>query len=232
MRMNTMHKGAANLLPLGPADFHLFRSLRTLCRVLAPVAPLVLALGFRVEPAQSADQKTVSIPIPISLDTALDSKKRAVGDPVEAKIASPVELSNGTVLPRDAKVTGHITEAKARSKGDSESSLGLVFEKIAMPNGKTLSIKGYLQAVAPNPNADQSGGGVDYGSSINRSLQHAGPGMDSHTATPVLNAQSTGVQGIKDLALNEDGLLTSPGKAVKLDHGVQVMLRAQLGAEQ
>jgi hypothetical protein len=216
MEINAMYKG-------------LVSTKRTLFLV---VAAAVLTCAFRAEPAHGADQKTVSVPIPTFLEVTVDSKKHSVGDQIQARIAAPVELSDGRVLPRDARVTGHITEAKARSKGDSESSLGIVFEKIAMPGGKTMNIKGYLQAVAPNPDIDQSGGGVDYGSSMNRSLQHAGPSETSHTAVPILNAQSVGVEGIKDLALDGDGLLTSPGKVVKLDHGSQMLLRAQLVGEQ
>jgi hypothetical protein len=221
MGVNATHKSAT----------HSHSAEGKLCRILVAAVVLMSALCFRVQPVQGADQKA-SVVIPTFLDTSLDSKKRTAGDQVQVKIAAPVELSDGTVLPRDAKVTGHITEAKARSKGDSESSLGIVFDKIAMPNGKTMNIKGYLQAVAPNPNAEQNGGGVDYGSSMNRSMEHAGPGMESHTAIPVLNAQSAGVQGIKDLALNGDGLLTSPGKVVKLEYGSQMLLRAQLMGEQ
>jgi hypothetical protein len=197
--------------------------------LFALVLSVVLSVGQKAVAA--ADQKAASILIPTFLDGTLDSKKRNAGDEVTVNISAPIELSDGRTLPRGAKVTGHITESKARAKGDSESSLTVVFEKIAMPEGKIMNIKAYLQAVAPNPNQDQSGGGVDYGSSLNRTLQHAGGGETATTATPVLNAQSSGVQGIKDLALDGQGVLTSPGKAVKLEHGSQIMLRAQIAAQ-
>jgi hypothetical protein len=195
----------------------------------ALLASMVLSVGQKAVAA--ADQKTASILIPTFLDGTLDSKKKNAGDEVTVSIAAPIELSDGRTLPRGAKITGHVTESKARAKGDSESSLTVVFEKIAMPDGKSTDIKGYLRAVAPNPNQDQSGGGVDYGNSMNRSMQHAGPGETTYTQTPILNAQSSGVQGIKELALDDNGVLTSPGKAVKLEHGSQIMLRAQIAAQ-
>ncbi len=180
----------------------------------------------------AADQKAAQIPIPLFLETPLDSKKRAAGDQVEAKVASQVELSDGTVIPREAKVTGHIVEAKARSKGDSESSIAIVFDKIDLPSGKTMNIKGYPRAIAPNPNPDENGSGVDYGSSISRSLEHAGPGQESHSAIAILNADSEGAIGMKDLSLGSDGVIRSDGKVVKLGRGIQVMLRAELLAGQ
>jgi len=178
--------------------------------------------------ANATDQRATQIPIPLFLETPLDSKKRAAGDQVQAIVASQVDLSDGSVIPRESKVTGHIVESKARSKGDSESSIAIVFDKIDMPNGKTMNIKGSLRAIAPNPNPDENGGGVDYGSSINRSLEHAGPGQTSYSSVPILNAESEGAIGMKDLSLASDGVIRSTGKAVKLGRGIQVMIRAEL----
>jgi hypothetical protein len=200
---------------------------RALIAAVVLVSSIWLSSNQKTAAATPANQK-VQIPIPLFLDSALDSKKRHAGDPVEAIVASQVELSDGTVIPREAKVTGHVVESKARSKGDGESSLSIVFEKIAMPSGKTMDIKGMVRAVGPNPNPDQNGGGVDYGPSINRAMEHAGPGVNSHSVVPILNAQSEGVQGINDLELGKDGVLRSGGKSVKLGRGVQIMLKAEL----
>ena len=46
---------------------------------------------------------------------------------------------------------GHVTAAKARSKGDPESQLTLAFDKLNVANGKQLSVKGAVQAVFPPP---------------------------------------------------------------------------------
>jgi hypothetical protein len=178
--------------------------------------------------APGAPTKPAEIVFPVSLDSSLDSKNRGAGDKVEAKTPGPIQLSDGTFIPRDAKVSGHITESKARSKGDPESSLAIVFDSVSLPGGKVLNIKGYLRAVAPDPDAGQSGSGVDYGSSLSRTLEHAGTSETSSTVVPILNQQSTGVQGIKNLTLGDDGVLRSPGKSVKVGHGLQMMLRAQV----
>jgi len=50
-------------------------------------------------------------------------------------------------------VIGHVTESKARSKGDTESALAINFDKIIRTGGET-PIKSVIQAVAPNPNAE------------------------------------------------------------------------------
>jgi len=162
-----------------------------------------------------------------TLAASLDSKKKKSGEEVVVKTIGDVHLSDGTVIPRGAKVIGHVTEAKARSGGDSESSLGIAFDKVELKDGKTLTIAGVIRAVGP-PNESQGGGGVDYGS-LNQVAQHAQSGTN-WGATQGLNGESVGVQGIKGLELSSDGVLKSGDKTVKLDSGSQIILKAQLGA--
>jgi hypothetical protein len=195
------------------------------CTVCLCLIPMTLSANGA---ASSPDQKTVSILMPAFLSTNLDSRKRNAGDQIEAINAAQIELPDGTVIPREAKIIGRVIDSKARSKGDPQSSLTIAFEKVELPQGKTLEIKGRLQAVAPNPNPGDSSSGVDYGTSMNRTLEHAGAGSTSTTSVPVLNAQSVGAQGLKDVALDDQGVLTSPGKTVKLDHGAQLMLKVEV----
>jgi hypothetical protein len=208
-------------------------------RMLVMAAALVCAISFGIDQTASAeavnrsavpapfaaDHKTAQIMIPAYLNTGLDSKKRNVGDQVEAKTAAPVHLTDGTLIPRGAKVIGHITEAKARSKGDSESSLSVVFDSLTVPGGRSVNIKAYLRAVAPDSNSGESDGGVGYGD-LKQGVAHSQPG-DQSQPVPLLDEQSTGVHGIKNLTLGTDGVLRSEGKTVKLDHGSQIMLRAE-----
>ncbi len=181
------------------------------------------------EAPAAADQKATKIVIPASLNTVLDSKKRNAGDQVEAKTAAPVHLPDGTLIPRGAKLLGHITEAKARSKGDTESSLGLVFDSIAAPGGRTIKINASPRAVAPNPSSGESDAGIGYGD-LKQTVSHSQPG-DQSQPVAILDEQSVGAHGIKNLSLGSDGVLRSDGKTVKLDHGSQLLLQAEVAAK-
>jgi hypothetical protein len=176
--------------------------------------------------AAPADSKAGQVLLPVSLETGLDSKKRNAGDEVEGKIPTPVHLSDGTVIPAGAKVVGHVIASKAKAKGDSESSLAIVFEKVALSGGKTLNIKGYIRAVGPNPNSENGSGGIGY-SGLNQATQHSQTGMTPESV-PLLSETSEGVVGIKDLRIDGDGVLHSDGKAVKVGHESQIMLRAEV----
>ncbi len=213
---------------------------RVACRIALAAAILPLAIFMCAPksavaqqvatPSQSpgvSGQKSGQIFIPVTLTAGLDSKKRKVGDEVIVKTAAAVHLTDGTVIPRGEKVVGHVTEAKARSAGDSESLLAIVFDKINLPEGKAMAIKGTMQAVAPRPD-DSSGGGIGYGD-LKQMATHASEGGGASTA-PLLDDQSVGVHGIKDLQLTADGVLKSDGKTVKLEYGSQVMVRAMVGS--
>jgi len=189
--------------------------------VLAASASLSALAG-----SAPADAKGQQIILPVSLETGLDSKKKNAGDEVDAKVASQVKLTDGTVIPRGAKVTGRVTASKAKSKGDTDSSLTVVFDKVDIGGGKILNIKGSIRAVGPNPNAGDSGGGVNYGG-LNQATEHSQTGSGAESV-PLLSETSEGVVGIKNLAVDSDGVLRSDGKAVKVEHAAQMIIRAEV----
>jgi hypothetical protein len=161
-----------------------------------------------------------------TLAAALDSKKKKAGEEVVVKTIGDEHLPDGTVIPRGTKVIGHVTEAKARSGGEPQSSLGIVFDKVELKD-KTLAITAVIRAVGP-PHETPGGGGVEY-AGLSQTVQHTSAGTN-WGASQGLNGDSVGVQGIKDLELSSDGVLRSGDKTVKLDYGSQIILKAQLGA--
>jgi hypothetical protein len=208
--------------------------LRAVCRIALAetclVAVLLCCLGGdaraqQTTSPQSGGEKVEQFLVPLSLSKPLDSKKAAVGGEVEAKVAVTINLAGGTAIPRGAKAIGHIVAAKARSRGDSESSLQILFDKINLPGGRVLAIAGTLQAVGPNLEESEGGNG-DY----SRIDEMAGrfPKGDAPQPVPILNQQSVGAYGIKNLRLTAEGLLVSDSKDAKLEQGSQMLIRARL----
>ena len=190
--------------------------------------------------APATDEKPHG-PMPAVLTKALDSKKLKEGDVVTGRITAELHMRSGETIPRDSKLTGHVTKAQARSKGDPESALGIVFDKITLPDGKDMAIKGVLQAVGASLTA---GGPPDASPSIGPGMmaghegaQGAGttpPPMGggttqtSRTSAPVLNGQSKGVIGIKNLELGDNSVLLSSGKEIRLDSGTQLIVLTEI----
>lgn len=102
-------------------------------------------------PAAKSQSSSGGGVIPVELEKSLDSKKLKQGDEVDAKTLMDLHTGNGVTIPKGTKVVGEVTQATARSKGDSDSSLGMTFSKIEMKNGQSIPLKASLQAIGPPP---------------------------------------------------------------------------------
>ena len=188
---------------------------------------------------------------PAKLAKSYDSKKVKAGDEIDAKTAAGMTAANGTQIPEGSKIVGHISDAKAKSKGDSESSLTFAFEKIVLKDGKELPFKAVAQAIGAGqsaasaafpenggPNSQQAQNGMKGGASPAVAGSSAG-NSGASSATPAgiaaqdtsagqLGPNSTGVVGIKGLNLDSqsnNSKVSSDSKSVKLDEGTQLLLR-------
>jgi len=191
--------------------------------------------------------------IPTTLLKALDTKKLKAGDTVVCQTMAALHSRSGLLVPSGSKVIGHVTQAEARSKGGSDSSLAIVFDKLQMSTGKTLPMKGILQAVGPplgnNEIATTATGGLGMGGggmggkggtagntatvAPPSNTAVAGPNSGVHPlnqsgSIPILNSESQGVLGIKGLEMGKDSLLTSSNKELKLESGTQMLVHAEV----
>jgi len=194
--------------------------------------------GSTSAPAQAAPAAIGHGAFPVKVTKTLDSSKLKEGDSVEVVTAGSFKLPDGTLVPKGSKLTGHVTAAKARSKGDPDSQLTVVFDKLNITSGKQLSIKGMVQAVFPPAEeaeplmagkASGSAGGGYTGATVGTVTDtKIGSNMEtSSTPEPAMNPKSVGVQGIRGLELNE-GVLSSKGKNVKLGDGVRMIVHVDI----
>lgn len=102
--------------------------------------------------------------IPVQLTKTIDAKKAKAGDEVVAKVTMDLKTNSGEVIvPKDTKVTGHITEAQARNKEQKESQVAIAFDHAMLKDGE-MSLPMSIQAViAPPSNNSNNAGGNDQG---------------------------------------------------------------------
>jgi hypothetical protein len=185
-------------------------------------------------PAQAAPAVIGHGSFPVKITKTLDTSKLKEGDTVEVETAGSFKLPDGTLVPKGSKLTGRVTAAKARSKGDPESLLTLTFNELNIANGKQLTVKGTVQAVFPATND------TDPGIASGQAISHAaglGPpptdskmGVDTESSTKPqldMDTKAVGVQGMHGLEL-KDGVLSSKGKNVKLGDGVHMIVRVDI----
>ena len=82
------------------------------------------------------------------LSSPVDSKKCKPGDAVNAKTTEAVKSEGKAIIPKGSKLVGHVTQASARSKGEAESSLGIVFDRAILKNGEEIPLNVAIRALA------------------------------------------------------------------------------------
>jgi hypothetical protein len=197
------------------------------------------------------------IAISAELAKSVDARKSKVGDEVEAKSTVDLLLPDKTALPRETKIIGHVSNAKARSKDSPGSMVEIIFDRVLLKDGRQLPLQASLQAIgqplprapAPMDNSIVSpGAGTPAaGSASGAPPQRGSPGPppteppqvsnpDSGAEMPgehnpdALNADSQGVFGLKGLSLGtaRNASVISSGKGnVHLEKGTQLILRTQ-----
>jgi hypothetical protein len=83
-----------------------------------------------------------------TLSSPVDSKRSKPGDQVSARTAESVKSEGKTVLPKGTKLIGHVTQASARAKGDTESALAISFDRAILKSGQDVPLHVAIQAIA------------------------------------------------------------------------------------
>lgn len=166
-----------------------------------------------------------------TLTKTVDSDKLKNGDKVTARTIAETKDNGKTVIPVDSLIRGHVTQASAREKGDTFSTLGIVFDKAVLKNGAEMPINVSVQAIAlpastvngpPSPGRDTAPlrngpprGGAD------REAQGSQP-ADTPPSPPTVpdtvgdtetNQAGQSVGGVKR-GLNDNGVLQPDSRGV------------------
>lgn len=92
------------------------------------------------------------------LDKSLDSKKAKVGDAVTARATEATKEDGKVVIPKGTKLAGRVIRASARSKGDSDSTLALQFDRAELKSGQEIALQVNIQAMSAPPGVIPIGG--------------------------------------------------------------------------
>jgi hypothetical protein len=82
------------------------------------------------------------------LDKTVDARKCKPGDRVVATSTQNVKSNGEVVIPKGSKLIGHVTQAQARTKGDSRSAVGIAFDHAVLKNGEQVPLNASIQAIA------------------------------------------------------------------------------------
>lgn len=99
-------------------------------------------------PAPTAAQTRSSYML-VELTKGLKAKKLKPGDKVKAEVSQDVVAHGKVIIPVETRLLGHVTEVSVRDAGNTESRLGIVFDRILLKHYRDINFQAVIQAVAP-----------------------------------------------------------------------------------
>jgi len=96
--------------------------------------------------AAAAQQIPAGTVLPVMLSTTLDSRHDKPGQAISGRLKQDVALPDGSVLPKDTRVVGHIVTVAPATPGQA-ARLGLQFDYL-VAKGKKISVSAHLRALA------------------------------------------------------------------------------------
>ncbi|HEX4604823.1 MAG TPA: hypothetical protein VH724_12570 [Candidatus Angelobacter sp.] len=85
----------------------------------------------------------------VELNKTLKAKKLKPGDKIKAEVAQAVVSHGKVIIPVETELVGHVTEVSVREGENSESRLGIVFDRILLKHYHDINFRAVVQAVAP-----------------------------------------------------------------------------------
>jgi len=186
--------------------------------------------------------------IRVKLEKTIDARRADVGEQVVAKTIEDLKSNPAKLASKGCQVIGHIVEVTPH-QGNSASTLKIVFDKVILKNGSDVALPATIQAVGypdqfvPTDYSAMTNvmGGTGTMPEIGTGgqamvaggdpAQYEGGRMPSIRSNPDLQLPLTaqGLIGISGVTLSRgsvrDSILTAQKKNVKLEDGVQMVLR-------
>jgi hypothetical protein len=147
------------------------------------------------------------------LTKGLDCKKAKPGDEVSAKLTQDVKSDGKVVLHKGSKLMGHVTEAQAKSKENTESKLGIVFDKAVLKGGQEMAFNGAIQALAPRAQGSLSAAADESANMAGSGMARGGNMGGARTTAPIGGAVGSTVGAATNTVGNTAGSVTGAAGA-------------------
>jgi hypothetical protein len=181
---------------------------------------------------EQADSKAASLEggatLLAELDTSLDSKKAKADGQVVARINDAVKIQGKVIFPKGTKIVGHVTQASARGKGDTDSLLAIQFDKAVLKDGEEVPVRLVIKAIAPPRQVAAGGDSLGQDPMAGTRTGTATSPMGSSRGSSVPNRDAGNAGGIGS---STDSGLSSDGQLTPDSHGVYGMSGVRLTAD-
>ncbi len=115
------------------------------------------------------------------LTKAVESKSATAGQELTLRTISDVVVDGEVVIPRGAKVLGHVSGVSIKGQGVPRSVLSIVIDKVATKDGVEIPVKAIIAAVAAPPQNSSLSSDPTYGMLHSMEPNMVGAGAGSAT---------------------------------------------------
>jgi len=159
------------------------------------------------------------------LDKPLGSKTAKAGDTVTASLTDVVTLSDGTVLPKESVLTGHVVAVQPSHDG-SDSRLVLLFNKVILKGEPPYPVKVTIQGLRmpPIPGPDKTGMEGQVQASTTGALGNGGAGYTAPHPEGIKDTSVPGVSLESSIRDPNSGTITAKGQNSKLPLWTQLRI--------
>jgi len=153
-----------------------------------------------------------------TLEKDLHAKRVKMGDTFTVRVKSEVKLKDGTTIPKNSKLQGHVTEVKKSQNGEP-SILALLFDKLILGKNEEKPLAVTLISVAPAPerrgvDSMSAQSGMSGAGRIDAMKAESGRGVDDKSASNAMKGIGTNLGSDIDPALSP-GLSTIDNVSLK-----------------
>jgi hypothetical protein len=184
-------------------------------------------------------------PVTGELEGKLDSKTAKRGDPVVLKTAEKVQTSDGTVIPRGARLVGHVTEVQPYELERGPARIAIAFDHAELKNGQNIAVHTLIRGVAtsvaaltvrqenddgmmgmPVPTGSMANGGR-MGPGYGGIAPANGPGLATSQIDRASDAAAASESNRVDANSGSTGSATMPGDGLNADRGAHGVAAAR-----
>jgi hypothetical protein len=110
----------------------------------------------------------------------VDAKKNKAGDAVTAKTTEAVKSGGRVIIPKGSTLKGHVTQASARGAGQTESVLGITFDRVVMSDGREMPVNFSVRAISAADSMTTSSSSFNDGGLSSGGMAGGGAGGGGH----------------------------------------------------
>ncbi len=140
------------------------------------------------------------------LQKTVDVNKAKVGDEIVLKVTKSIKQSGEVVIPKGSTLLGRVTEVQRKTKQNSESRLGMIFDRI---QGKSLSAPFSASVVSITDAAANVGNGDSVMSDVSGSSRTSGSASGGSSGGGLLGGVGSTVGGLVNTTTQTAGMATN-----------------------